>query len=145
MHQKTPRISIRVGWEMGKIDGRQIAFLEAIQSQGSIRGASRLTGLSYPGALLVIRGINKALSEPAISAVKGGRKGGGAALTYIGIQLVQLYRAIEARLQAVALPEREELLRLAQPKKRAPKRSARLRSCCCNVTQVAKDRLPQGL
>jgi len=28
----------------------------------------------------VIEGINKALGEPAVSAVKGGRKGGGAAL-----------------------------------------------------------------
>jgi molybdate transport system regulatory protein len=117
MHQMTAKLSIRIDSRMGKIGAKQIAFLEAIQSQGSIRGASRLAGLSYPGALLAIRGINKALGAPAISAVKGGRKGGRAALTSIGIQLVQLYRAIEVHAQAAALPERGELARLVQPKR----------------------------
>jgi molybdate transport system regulatory protein len=111
------RLSIRIDSGMGKIGARQIAFLEAIELQGSIRGASRFTGLSYPGARLVIEGINKALGEPAVSAVKGGRKGGGAALTPAGTQLLQLYRAIEMRVQAVALPERRELQRIAQPKR----------------------------
>jgi molybdate transport system regulatory protein len=111
------RLFIRIDSGMGKIGARQIAFLEAIELQGSIRGASRFTGLSYPGARLVIEGINKALGEPAVSAVKGGRKGGGAALTPAGTQLLQLYRAIEMRVQAVALPERRELQRIAQPKR----------------------------
>jgi molybdate transport system regulatory protein len=111
------RLSIRIDSGMGKIGARQIAFLEAIESQGSISGASRFAGLSYPGARLVIEGINKALGEPAVSAVKGGRKGGGAALTPAGTQLLQLYRAIEMRVQAVALPERRELQRIAQPKR----------------------------
>jgi molybdate transport system regulatory protein len=118
MYQMTVKISIRIDSGMGKIGTKQIAFLEAIQSQGSIRGASRSTGLSYPGALLAIRGINKALGAPAVIAVKGGREGGGAALTPAGIQLVQLYRAIEVHAQAVALPERGELLRLFQRKGR---------------------------
>jgi molybdate transport system regulatory protein len=119
MHRMTPetRLSIRIDSGMGKIGARQIAFLEAIESQGSISGASRFTGLSYPGARLVIEGINKALREPAVSAVKGGPRGGGAALTPAGMQFVKLYRAIEMRVQAVALPERRELQRIAQPKR----------------------------
>jgi molybdate transport system regulatory protein len=78
------RLTIRIVSGMGKIGARQIAFLEAIESQGSISGASRFTGLSYPGARLVIEGINKALGEPAVSAVKGGRKGGGARAPGLG-------------------------------------------------------------
>jgi molybdate transport repressor ModE-like protein len=50
---------------MGKIAARQIAFLEAIESQGSISVAGRFTGLSYPGARLVIKGINKARQQRA--------------------------------------------------------------------------------
>jgi molybdate transport system regulatory protein len=92
------RLAIRIDSGMGKIGARQIAFLEAIKSQGSISAASRFTGLSYSGARLVIEGINRALGEPSVSAVKGG----GAALTPAGRQLVQLYRAIEIRVQAVA-------------------------------------------
>jgi molybdenum-dependent DNA-binding transcriptional regulator ModE len=39
------RLSIRIDSVVGKIGARQIAFLEAIQSQGSITGAGRFTGL----------------------------------------------------------------------------------------------------
>jgi molybdate transport system regulatory protein len=116
MDQLTPRISLHID-STGKLGSRQVALLEAIQSQGSIRGASRLIGLSYPGALLVIKGINKALGGPAVSTAKGGHKGGGAALTSAGIQVIQLYRAMEARVQTVAIPERRELLKLVRPKK----------------------------
>jgi hypothetical protein len=60
------RLSIRIDSVDGKIGAKQIAFLEAIQSQGSITGAGRFTGLSYRGARLMIDAINKALCEPAV-------------------------------------------------------------------------------
>ena len=115
----TPKtlLSIRINSVVGKIGAKQIAFLEAIQSQGSITGAGRFTGLSYPGARLMIDAINKALREPAVSTTIGGHKHGGATLTPVGTQLVGLYRAIEVRTQAVAVPEREALLRLMRTKK----------------------------
>jgi molybdate transport system regulatory protein len=111
------RLTIRIVSGMGKIAARQIAFLEAIESQGSISGAGRFTGLSYPGARLMIDAINKALRESAVSTTMGGHKRGGATLTPVGTQLVGLYRAIEVRIQAVAVPEREALLRLMRAKK----------------------------
>jgi len=66
----------------------------------------------FPGPAL----INNALCEPAVSAVKGGRKGGGAALTPVGTQLVQLYREIEVHAQSVTVLERGALLRLMRTK-----------------------------
>jgi molybdate transport system regulatory protein len=57
----------------------------------------------------MIDAINKALREPAVSTTIGGHKRGGATLTRVGTQLVGLYRAIEVRTQAVAVPEREAL------------------------------------
>jgi molybdate transport repressor ModE-like protein len=86
----TPKtlLSIRIDSVVGKIGAKQIAFLEAIQSQGSITGAGRFTGLSYPGARLMIDAINKALREPAVSTTIGGHKRGGATLTRVGTQLV---------------------------------------------------------
>ena len=67
MHRMTPktRLSIRINSVVGKIGAKQIAFLEAIQSQGSITDAGHFTGLSYPGARLVIKGINKARQQRA--------------------------------------------------------------------------------
>ena len=120
MQGTTPkaRLSIRIDLEFGyKIETKQIVLLETIQSQGSISRAAQFLGLSYRGTQNLIEVINTGLGEPAVSTVSGGRKGGGAALTPIGIQLVELYRAIEARAQAVASPEREALHSLIRPKK----------------------------
>jgi molybdate transport system regulatory protein len=119
MHQMTPktRLSVRIDSEFGcKIETKQIALLETIQRQGSITGAAKVLGQSYRGTQSQIDAINKALHEPAVSTHSGGLKGGGAALTPLGIQLVELYRAIEERAQAVGLPEREALHRLMRPK-----------------------------
>lgn len=111
-------LSIRIHSEFGhKIGSKQIAFLEAIQSQGSITRAAKFFGLSYRAAHLLIAGINEALHQPVISTVIGGRNGGGAALSLAGKQLVENYRAIEVRAQAVATREREMLDTLARPKK----------------------------
>ena len=121
------RLTIRIVSGMGKIAARQIAFLEAIESQGSITGAGRFTGLSYPGARLMIDAINKALRESAVSTTMGGHKRGGATLTPVGTQLVGLYRAIEMRVQGVALPERRELQRTCTRKRYPSKNRGQLK------------------
>jgi molybdate transport system regulatory protein len=130
MHRMTPktRLSIRIDSEFGcKIDTKKIVLLETIQTQGSISRAAAFLGLSYCGTHKLIGAINKALHEPTVSTLIGGRKGGGAALTPVGIQLVELYRAIEARTQAVAAPERQALHRLMRPKKYPPNKRVRLK------------------
>lgn len=130
MHRITPRtrLSIRIDSEFGcKIETKQIVLLETIQAQGSISRAAQFLSLSYRGTQKLIEVINTGLGEPAVSTVSGGRTGGGAALTPIGIQLVELYRAIEARAQAVALPEREALHSLMRPKKYPPIKRVRLK------------------
>jgi molybdate transport system regulatory protein len=104
---------IGVEWGIGRQIGlRQIALLEAIQAQGSISGAARHLGCSYRGARLLIEDINEVLRESAVSCQAGGYEGGGATLTTAGTELVSLYRAIEARVQAVTVPERGALDRL---------------------------------
>ena len=113
MTHKT-RLVIRIDSRIGKIGRKQIAFLEAIQSQGSISGAGRFIGMSYRATRLLLEDINQVLCEPAVSTMSGGHKGGGAALTPVGTQLVQLYRAIEVRAQSVTVPERRALFRLAR-------------------------------
>jgi molybdate transport system regulatory protein len=117
--QMTPktRLSVHFDSEFGyKIETKQIALLETIQRHGSITGTAKFLGQSYRGTQIQIDAINKALQEPAVNTHSGGLKGGGAALTPLGIKLVELYRAIEERAQAVGLPEREALHRLMRPK-----------------------------
>jgi molybdate transport system regulatory protein len=112
------RLSIRIESEFGsRIENNQIVLLETIQAHGSISRAAQFIGLTRHNTHRAIKAINKILNEPAVNTMLGGRSHGGAALSPTGMQLVELYRAIEACVQAVALPERETLHRLMRPKK----------------------------
>lgn len=100
------RMSIRIDLATGdRIGPGKIALLEAIRSAGSISAAARTLGMSYRRAWLLVEEINHALLDPAVTAETGGRHGGGAALTPVGEQVVDLYRAIEARAHAAARKE----------------------------------------
>jgi molybdate transport system regulatory protein len=96
------RVAVRFDLETGeRIGSREITLLEAIQTQGSITGAARSLGISYRGAWLRVRQINQALREPAVSGGPGGRSGGGAAVTPVGMTLIAVYHAVEAKVQRV--------------------------------------------
>jgi molybdate transport system regulatory protein len=109
------RVAVRFDLETGeRIGSREITLLEAIQTQGSITGAARSLGISYRGAWLRVRQINQALREPAVSGGPGGRSGGGAAVTPVGMTLIAVYHAVEAKLQAAASEEIHAIRELAR-------------------------------
>jgi molybdate transport system regulatory protein len=97
----------------------KIALLEAIRGQGSISAAARYLGMSYRRAWLLVEQINKGLSEPAVTAATGGASGGGAALTPVGEQVIDLYRAIESRTRSSANSEFQALGKLIRPRQKA--------------------------
>jgi molybdate transport system regulatory protein len=100
------RLSIRIDLENGnRIGPGKIALLEAIRATGSISAAARSLDMSYRRAWLLVEEINQALREPAVAAETGGRRGGGAAVTPAGEQLVGLYRTIESRARTGASDE----------------------------------------
>jgi molybdate transport system regulatory protein len=72
-------------------------LLESIRDTGSISAAAREMGMSYKRAWLLLDSINQAFDEPAVIAVSGGQRGGGAALTTLGSELLTRYRRIEAK------------------------------------------------
>jgi molybdate transport system regulatory protein len=74
----------------------KIALLEALKQTGSISAAARSLDMSYRRAWLLIDETNRALRAPAVVAVAGGAKGGGATLTDCGETLIKQYREIEA-------------------------------------------------
>jgi len=71
-------------------------LLEAIRDTGSISAAGRKLGMSYRRAWLLVDELNQHLGAPVIDAVTGGAKGGGAALTRTGEEVLARYRAMEA-------------------------------------------------
>jgi molybdate transport system regulatory protein len=73
----------------------KITLLEAIADTGSISAAGRKLGMSYRRAWVLVAEMNELMSEPVVHAAAGGSKGGGTALTEVGIAVVKHYRAIE--------------------------------------------------
>ena len=71
-------------------------LLEAIRDTGSISAAGRKLGMSYRRAWLLVDELNQHLAAPVVAAVTGGAKGGGAALTRTGEEVLTRYRAMEA-------------------------------------------------
>jgi molybdate transport system regulatory protein len=101
-----PRLSIRIDLASGdRIGPGKIALLEAIRSTGSISAGARSLGMSYRRAWLLVKEVNHALREHAVTAETGGRSGGGAALTPVGQRVINLYRAIETQARTAAAEE----------------------------------------
>jgi molybdate transport system regulatory protein len=100
------RLSIRIDLSTGaRIGPGKVALLEAIRATGSISAAARSLDMSYRRAWLLVEEINNALREPAVTAATGGRSGGGAVVTPVGEQIVELYRAVEAHARGAASEE----------------------------------------
>ena len=90
----------------------KVALLEAIAETGSISAAARLLGMSYRRAWLLVDELNSALVSPAVSTAAGGARGGGTALTPVGMQVVRRYRAIEHTARLASAKEVAALTRL---------------------------------
>ncbi|HUA53724.1 MAG TPA: LysR family transcriptional regulator [Candidatus Sulfotelmatobacter sp.] len=73
----------------------KIRLLEAIAETGSISQAGRALGMSYRRAWLLVDDLNHCFRTPVVAAQTGGARGGGAALTRFGADLVAHYRALE--------------------------------------------------
>ena len=110
------RLSVRTNLASGgHLGSGKIALLEAIQAQKSISGAARSLGMTYLTAHRWVQAINNALCAPAVATEVGGRNYGGAVLTPIGTQIVDLYRAMEASAQLAAGAELRAIEALARP------------------------------
>ena len=72
------------------------ALLEAIQETGSISAAGRKLGMSYRKAWLLVDQMNGCFAQPVVVSTKGGARGGGAAVTPFGLDVLIWYRDMEA-------------------------------------------------
>ena len=89
-------LSLRVDLDPdGRIGPGKIELLEHIAALGSISAGARRMSMSYKHAWDLVEELNRIFGKPVVSAQPGGRRGGGAELTPIGLALVTRYRAIE--------------------------------------------------
>jgi molybdate transport system regulatory protein len=97
------RVSVRFELASGgRVGPGKVALLEAIAREGSIAGAARALGMSYPRAWALVEAVDAALGAPAVSRAPGGHRGGGAELTAAGRALIARYREVEAAAQRQA-------------------------------------------
>lgn len=79
-------------------------LLDAIAETGSISAAARRMRMSYRRAWLLVRTMNACFDKPLVSAAKGGKTGGGAALTDTGAAVLARYREVSAAAAAALSP-----------------------------------------
>jgi molybdate transport system regulatory protein len=104
------RLTVRLDFGAERALGPgKIRLLEAIGKTGSISRAGRSLGMSYRRAWLLIDDMNRCFCAPVVTTQPGGARGGGAALTPFGLQLIENYRAIEAQATAAAKPHLQAL------------------------------------
>jgi molybdate transport system regulatory protein len=97
------RLTVRVDFGAERALGPgKVRLLEAIGKTGSISRAGRALGMSYRRAWLLVNDMNRCFRALVVATQPGGVRGGGAALTPFGVELIANYRAIEAQATAAA-------------------------------------------
>jgi molybdate transport system regulatory protein len=104
------RLTLRIDFGVaGAIGPGKIRLLEAIQKTGSISQAGRSLRMSYRRAWLLIDDLNHCFREPVVTTQPGGNRGGGAALTPFGRDLIKKYRAVETQATGAAKRQLRDL------------------------------------
>ena len=97
------QLSIRIDFGPNlRIGPGKIALLEQIAALGSISAGGRAMEMSYRRAWELIDDLNTTFGKPVVEPKSGGRKGGGAKLTPLGLSLISRYRAMERAAAAAA-------------------------------------------
>lgn len=105
MTPKPASLSIRVDLPNGRRFGPGKAdLLAAIAATGSVSGAAKALGMSYPRALRLIEDMNSLFAAPLVETFHGGQARGGARLTARGEAILDRYRKLEAELAARGAP-----------------------------------------
>lgn len=102
------------------VAGKNIAFgpgkaelLEAVKKTGSITKAAHKLDMSYMRAWTLIRTMNRCFKEPLVDAIRGGTQGGGGAqLTAMGRQILELYREMDDKCMDAIQPQWRKLQKM---------------------------------
>lgn len=90
------QLSIRIDFGPDlRVGPGKIQLLEEIAALGSIAAGGRALHMSYRRAWELIEDLNKTFGKPVVESKSGGKKGGGATLTPLGLALISRYRAME--------------------------------------------------
>jgi molybdate transport system regulatory protein len=74
-------------------------LLDAIQTTGSISAAGKSMKMSYRRAWMLVDVMNRSFAQPLVKTAKGGKDGGGAVLTPMGLQVLDSYKKMNNAIQ----------------------------------------------
>lgn len=86
------------GAEAPGVGRERIRLLEAVARQGSITAGARAMGVSYKAAWDALDAMSNLFGQPLLETRAGGRAGGGARLTAVGVRVVEAFHRLEADL-----------------------------------------------
>lgn len=93
---KGPRVRILIGAATALGPGK-VDLLDAIAERGSISAAARDLGMSYRRAWMLVDTMNSCFTSDLVETATGGRGGGGARVTDLGLDVIARYREMEAK------------------------------------------------
>ncbi|PKA39197.1 LysR family transcriptional regulator [Rhizobium sullae] len=93
-HQLVPVLRISFPHE-DRLGRGKMELLEHIRETGSISAAGRAMDMSYRRAWLLVSDMNRMFKVPVVESQRGGQRGGGAALTPFGEELLSRFRHME--------------------------------------------------
>ena len=108
-YELRPRIRIVDGDGTIVLGPGKADLLDAIARTGSIRAAAAELGMSYMRAWTLVKTMNAAFRAPLVEKERGGAAQGGAQLTPVGTNVLQLYRRIEEKASRATEPLWEKM------------------------------------
>lgn len=112
-----PQARLRVYFDAETMLGPGKAdLLQGIQETGSIAAAGRRMGMSYKRAWTLVDTLNHYFREPLVISSAGGKSGGGASLTPLGIEVLARYRHMQVATEKAIAEDVERLSELIAAK-----------------------------
>lgn len=91
-----PRVRILIGAATALGPGK-VELLQAIERHRSISGAAREMGMSYRRAWVLVDTMNRCFTADLVVTSTGGKGGGGAEVSPLGLDVVRRYHEMEAK------------------------------------------------
>jgi molybdate transport system regulatory protein len=111
-----PNVRISIVFESGaRMGPGKAKLLESIRDTGSISAAARDMGMDYKRAWTLLDSMNQAFTQPVVAAASGGARGGGAALTPFGVEVLERFRRISEEANKFAADDMAALKLHAKP------------------------------
>ena len=86
-------------------------LLEQIEASGSLSEAARKLRFSYRRAWMLLDAMNNHWASPLVTTQVGGRRGGGAALTELGLRVLRAYRDLQIQMEHLLDAQRDAFRR----------------------------------